>query len=571
MKVQYPIYINKKSPCYSKDHLGNNGCPAKNDIPRFLFLLSQARIDEAFYVLKETNPFSSGCGRFCDHPCETACNRAKFDEPVDIKALERFVADWGYGSGLKPIINSEPKNKLVSIIGSGPAGLSAAYFLSINGYKVIVYEKHDTPGGLLTGGIPAYRYPRDIFDSEINFIKNSGVEIKTGTNIDRDKFINLLEESDAVVVASGAQSSYKTGINGEFLEGIQDGIEFLNRVNFSEFGNVNVKSGEKIGVIGGGYTAFDVARCAVRLGGEPEIIYRRTVSEMTAHPGEVEEGIKEGVKFSFLRQPLSIEKTKKGLKLICQVMKLGPVDESGRSKPVPVKDRYEEYLFDRIIMAVGNKTDLSFVGDKFVNDFPRLNCSDISENLRNKVFICGDAAMGSTEPVGMVVRAVGSAQRTVKSIREFLGEIVDENTPEQIAFYKDINIKYFQKLGRMIEESIDFTEREGNFREIFSTTETEVAVSMAERCFYCGICIKCDWCYFYSDGSLCKIDKRWSRERDEHFYKFIKDKISSHSFKSVEACPRSALSVVDDFARYEQYIESQHKNYEDILKYPDGE
>lgn len=571
MAIQYPFYINKKSPCYSRDHLGNTGCPAGNDIPRFLFLLSQRRIDDAFYVLKDTNPFSGGCGRFCDHPCETSCNRAKFDEPVDIRALERFVADWGYKKGLKPIIKSEPKHKLVSIIGSGPSGLSAAYFLSVNGYKVVVYEKHNIPGGLLTEGIPSYRYPRDIFNSELEFIKNSGVEIKTGINIDRDKFINILEESDGVIVASGAHSSYKTGIDGEFLEGIQDGIEFLRAVNFSDSNSLNIKSGEKIGVIGGGYTAFDVARCSVRLGAEPEVIYRRTVSEMTAHPGEVEEAKKEGVKFSFLRQPLRIEKTKKGVRLICQIMKLGPVDESGRSKPVPVKDRYEEFDFDRIVMAVGNKPDLSFVGDRFVNEFPRLSCPDIPENLRGKIFVCGDAAMGSTEPVGMVVRAVGSAQKTVKSLMVYFGEEVHDNTPSQTAFYQDINTKYFQKKGRLIEDSVSFEERKGNFKEIVSTAEEEVAVFMADRCFYCGICIQCDWCYFYSDGSLCKIDKKWSPKKDEHFYYFVKDKISSHSFKSVEACPRSALSVSDDISKYEKYIDEQHKNYTDILKNSGGE
>lgn len=564
LKKLYPIYINKKSPCYSKDHFGNTGCPAKNDIPRFLYLLSQRRIDEAFYVLKETNPFSAGCGRFCDHPCETACNRAKFDEPVDIKALERFVADWGYSNNFKPKKKSSDKNKLVSIIGSGPAGLSAAYFLAINGFKVVVYEKHNVPGGLLVEGIPPYRYPRDIFEKELNFIKDSGVEIFVNQNVDKDKFFNIAEESDAVIVATGAQSPGEMGIEGEFLDNIYNGIEFLREINFGNHETLNIKPGESIGVIGGGYTAFDVARCSVRLNAKASIIYRRTINEMTAHPGEVEESKREGVDFHFLRQPIKIEKTSKGLKLICQVMKLGPVDESGRSKPVPVKDNFEEFIFDKIVVAVGDKPDLFFVGESFVNEFPRLNCPDLPQESRGKIFICGDASMGSGEPTGMVVRAVGSAQKTVKAVRKFLGDDIEDEENREIAFYNDINTKYFEKIGRMIEESITIEERKGNFDEIVKTADEEVAIYMAKRCFYCGICIQCDWCYFYSNNSLLKINEEWSREKDKHYYMYIKDNISHHSFKSVEACPRSALSIVGDENRYDKYISSQYIDLESI-------
>ncbi|MCB4205465.1 FAD-dependent oxidoreductase [Deferribacterales bacterium Es71-Z0220] len=561
MKRLYPIYINKKSPCYSKDHLGNSGCPAKNDIPRFLYLLSQERVGDAFYVLKETNPFSAGCGRFCDHPCETACNRAKFDEPVDIKALERFVADWGYENNLKPILKSDSKNKLISIIGSGPAGLSAGYFLAINGYKVVIYEKHSKPGGLLIEGIPAYRYPREIFEKELNFIREAGVEIILNQHIDKSKFVNIVEESDAVIVATGAQYPGKLNIDGEYLDNIYNGIEFLRLINFGESDKLNIQENEKIGVIGGGYTAFDVARCSVRLGALPSIIYRRTIGEMTAHPGEVEESKREGVQFYFLNQPIKIEKVREGLRLICQVMKLGPVDESGRSKPIPIKDKYNEFIFDKIVMAVGDKPDLSFVGDSFVNEFPRLNCPDLPEDLRDKVFICGDAAMGAATPTGMVVRAVGSAQKTVEAVRNFLGEELEKDTNREIAFYEDINTKYFQKTGRMIEENITFEERKRNFNEIVKTVDKDVAVLMAKRCFYCGICIQCDWCYFYSNNSLIKKFKEWSPEKDMVYYMYIKENISSHSFKSVEACPRSALSVISDESKFEKYILSQYVEY----------
>jgi NADPH-dependent glutamate synthase beta subunit-like oxidoreductase len=565
LKKLYPIYINKKSPCYSKDHLGNTGCPAENDIPRFLYLLSKRRIKEAFYVLKETNPFSAGCGRFCDHPCETACNRGKFDEPVDIKALERFVADYGYVNNLKPIKKSSDKNKTVSIIGSGPAGLSAAYFLSINGYKVVVYERHNIPGGLLVEGIPSYRYPRDVFKKELQFIIDSGVEILVNYNVDKDKFINILEESDAVIVATGAQLPNMLNIEGEFLDNIYDGIEFLRSINFDEYEKLNIKEGDKIGVIGGGYTAFDVARGSVRLGAKPTIIYRRTVQEMTAHPGEVAESKREGVEFHFLRQPVKIERSRDKLKLICQVMKLGPVDEGGRAKPVMVKDTYEEFLFDKIVLAVGDKPDLSFVGEKFINEYPRLNCPDLPVDIREKIFICGDASMGTNVLTGMVVRAVGSAQDAVKAVRRFLKDDVIEEENREIAYFKDINTKYFQKIGRVVEETLPFKKRERNFNEIVKTLPEDVAVLMAERCFFCGICIQCDWCYFYSDNSIIKKIEDWSTEKDRAYYMFLKENVSPHTYKSVEACPRSALSIVHDENRFEKYINDQFINYE-ILK-----
>ncbi|MCD8491321.1 MAG: FAD-dependent oxidoreductase [Geovibrio sp.] len=160
MKKLLPLYINRLSPCYSRDHLGNHGCYARNDIPRFLHLTALGRFDEAFYVLKETNPFSSGCGRFCDHPCETACNRTKYDQPVDIKALERFVSDAGYEK--RPETENDRRGeriKKIAIVGSGPAGLSSAYFLARCGYRVEVFEKHEVAGGLLTEGIPRLPLP----------------------------------------------------------------------------------------------------------------------------------------------------------------------------------------------------------------------------------------------------------------------------------------------------------------------------------------------------------------------------------------------------------------------------
>jgi NADPH-dependent glutamate synthase beta subunit-like oxidoreductase len=564
LKRLLPLYINRLSPCYSRDHLGNHGCHARNDIPRFLYLAENSRFEEAFYVLKETNPFSSGCGRFCDHPCETACNRTKFDQPVDIKALERFVSDKGYELGLKPIILDEDKGKQVAVVGSGPAGLSCAYFLARQGYKVDVYEKHEVAGGLLTEGIPAYRYPRDVFEKELAFIKAAGVNIHLNSNINKDSFRDLTQNYDAVIIATGAHKPAELNIEGEQLEGVENGIAFLKKINLGRAAELDIKKGERIGVIGGGYTAMDVVRCSVRLGAEAAMVYRRTAEEMTAHSGEVEETKREGATFNFLRSPMRIEKTAGGLKLVTQKMKLGPVDESGRSKPVAVYGETEEFIFDRIVLAIGDKPDLFFVGERFTVDFPRMICHDLPEDASAKVFITGDAAMGTTDSTGMVVRVVGLAQDTAKSVREFFGEKIPDEMPRKTAFYNTLNTKYFEKTGRLVEETIPFGERYGNFSEIVKTVSEDLAVLMAGRCFNCGICIQCDWCWHYSDGSIVKLEKDWTPKTDACYYEFLEDKICDATFKSVEACPRTALSIEPEGSNWDDIRESQYVSKEQL-------
>lgn len=564
MKRLLPIYVNKLSPCYSKDHHGNHGCYARNDIPRFLYLAKLGRFEEAFYVLKETNPFSSGCGRFCDHPCETACNRTKFGEAVDIKSLERFVSDWGYKNDCEPQILAPSNGKQVAVVGSGPSGLSAAYFLARTGYKVTVFEKNEKAGGLLTSGIPEYRYPREIFEKELSFIVKTGVEIKTGVNVNKNFFLNILQEYDAVIVATGAQKASELGIEGEYLNGVENGISFLSKINFGKLDELNIKKGEKIGVIGGGYTAMDVVRCSVRLGAEPTIVYRRTAEEMTAHRGEVEETTREGVQFQFLRSPMKIEKKEDKVVLKTQVMKLGPVDESGRSKPIPVIGGFEEYEFDRIILAIGDKPDLFFVGESFNVDYPRMICPDVPEDVRGKVFITGDASMGHNDSTGMVVRVVGLAQDTVKVVREHLGEKLESEPKRDTAFYKTLNTKYFEKEARLAEDTISFEEREGNFKEVVKGIDEDMAKLMAGRCFNCGICIQCDWCWHYSDGSIMKLNKEWTPEKDENFYEFLGENICEATYKSVEACPRSALSIIADGDSREELIDIQYVSVDEI-------
>ena len=285
---------------------------------------------------------------------------------------------------------------------------------------------------------------------------------------------------------------------------------------------------------------------------------------MTAHPGELKEAEKEGVQFKFLLQPIKIKRVNNKLHVIFQKMKLGPVDESGRAKPVPIKDRLEELICDRVILAIGDRPNLFFVGERFQLEFPRLLCPDLPQNLRNKIFLTGDASMGSVEGIGMVVRSIGLAQETSRAVRAYLGENVNNVNIKDIAYYGDLNTKYFDYLSRLIERTLPFENRKDNFEEIVETVEEELAVLMAERCFFCGICIQCDWCFHYSNGSIVKIDKTWGPNVDECFYLFLKDKLETATFKSVEACPRAALSVVREESIYKKYLDNQYKD-DDIV------
>lgn len=243
----------------------------------------------------------------------------------------------------------------------------------------------------------------------------------------------------------------------------------------------------------------------------------------------------------------------------------GPVDESGRAKPFAVPGLIEKTEYDRIVLAIGDRPDLYFVGESFTVDFPRMLCPDLPDDDAGRIFITGDAAYGNVENTGMVVRVVGLAQDTVKSVREYLGEDIETESKREIAFYSTLNTKYFEKTGRLIEDEAPVDEREGNFEEIVRTVGDDIAMLMSSRCFNCGICIQCDWCWFYSDGSLIKLNKEWTPQMDAHFYEFLEDKLGDATYKSVEACPRSALTVTKEGSKLDEFRKEQYISACEIL------
>ncbi len=344
----------KKSPC-------RQGCPIHNDIPEFIRLLREKKFEEAYWKDRETNTMPSVCGRVCPHEfqCEGACLRGKKGEPVAIGMLERFLTDW-------MVLNSKnmtrecapPNGKKIAIVGSGPAGISAAYYLAHRGFTCTIFEKLPIFGGMLTVGIPHYRLPRDIIGAELASLKSCGVEIVLGTTIGVDKTIPELKEEgfDAVFLGVGAHDSRKLGIDGEDgTAGVLHGVDYLRRVLSGE----TVDIGRKVVVVGGGNVAIDVARTALRTGSDKVfILYRRSKEEMPAAGIEIHHLEEEGVKIEMLAAPVKIHAEQGVLKKVeCIRMKLGEPDSSGRRRPVPEEGSNFFIEADAIIPAISQNVN----------------------------------------------------------------------------------------------------------------------------------------------------------------------------------------------------------------------
>ncbi|MFC1920027.1 FAD-dependent oxidoreductase, partial [Chloroflexota bacterium] len=330
-------------------------CPSGVNGQDFLYLIAQGKFDEALGEMRKAFPFAGVCGRVCTHPCETECERKKVDEPLSIRCLHRFVADYELKTGrakTTPIENT--REDKVAIIGSGPAGLACAYELVRRGYPVTVFEATPEAGGMLRYGIPEYRLPKKILDNELNYIKELGVGIKTNSQVENLK--SLFDQSyKAIFLATGAWVSQKMDIPDEDTKGVIHALDFLKQVNSGE----KVEVGKRVAVIGGGNAALDAARVAQRLGArEALLLYRRTRNEMPAISSEIDEAEREGVKFQFLATPVRVLVNDGRLVgLQCIRTELGEPDESGRQRPIPVKGSEFDIDTDNVVIAIGQRTD----------------------------------------------------------------------------------------------------------------------------------------------------------------------------------------------------------------------
>ncbi len=473
------------------DHTGDcvapcsKACPAGTDCQGYVGLIANGEYTEAVKLIKEKLPFPASIGRICPHPCEKQCRRQYVDEPISIAFLKSFVADMDLlGDTYIPEIEPDT-NKKVAIIGGGPAGLTSAYFLRKQGHSVTVFEQMPKMGGMLRYGIPEYRLPKAVLDKEIKLIEDMGVTLKNNVNIGKDiTFDKIKEDYDATLVAIGAWNSSKMRVQGEDLDGVWGGIDFLREV---ALGN-KPEIGKNIAVCGGGNTAMDACRVAVRLGAENVyVIYRRTKDEMPADPQEILESEEEGVIYKYLTNP--IEFTGENGKLngvILQKMELGEPDESGRRRPVAIEGETEEISLDSVIMAIGQYPNL--------NGFESLEATRkntiSADESRFTTSIDGVFAVGDATNKGadIAIAAIGEAQKASVVIDRYLnGETVGYKKPYFVERdSKSIDYSKFEKFPRAKMPHMTPADRKTNFKEVNFGFSEEMAKKEANRCLECG-------------------------------------------------------------------------------------
>jgi NADPH-dependent glutamate synthase beta subunit-like oxidoreductase/NAD-dependent dihydropyrimidine dehydrogenase PreA subunit len=544
-----PVFVDRVSPC-------NRKCPAGEDIAGTLYLAGLGQYEDAWRLIMRENPFPAIMGRVCYHTCEQSCNRAKHDEPVSIHTVERFLGDLALVEGFPVEPPPEARGGRVAVVGAGPAGLSAAYFLRRLGHNVTVFDAKDSPGGLMRYGIPAYRLPVGVLDGELERLREMGIVFETGRVLGQDlSWDGVRSAHEAVFLAVGAHGKTRLKLEGIELAGVFGALDFLESV--SEGGSPG--TGEKVAVIGGGNSAVDCARVCRRLGAEVSVFYRRTEAEMPAHAEEVAAAREEGVSFQFLCAPERIVGAGRVAGIRLSRMRLGEPDDSGRGRPEPTGETLESSCTS-VITAMGESPDMELLAGILGLEGGALEADEFGRTGLPGVFVGGDLA-----PVPRTVtHAVGSGKRAAAAIDAFLrkepphgdslgfrwgegGNIAlgstggaapffRRNPVPDVVGYEDLNPFYFDRRPSCTPRELESQERVKGFEEVVQGPAEQEALAEALRCFVCGACTSCGNCYiFCPDLSVRKDSSGFGYVVDLDYCKGCGI--------CVKECPRGAMTI----------------------------
>jgi NADH-quinone oxidoreductase subunit F len=466
-------------------------CPISQDVPSYIGYLAQGKFDDAVKVVLKENPLPLICGRVCDAPCEGKCVAGEWDDPIAIRSLKRFLADYEMTHDID--LELQPKHEReehIAIIGSGPGGLTCAYYLALEGYRVTIFESLSEPGGMLYWGIPEFRMPRDVLKYEIDRIRSLGVEIKTNTTIGKDiPLYKLQEDYAAVFIAAGAHKGLKMKIPNEDSGGVVDAVQFLRDYN----GTGEVSIGEKVIVVGGGNSAIDAARVAKRLGKDTSIYYRRTKTEMPAIESEVEEALVEGIDIQFLVTPVEVLSSNGSIEAVrCIRMKLGDMDESGRRRPVPIEGSEFDVDVDTLIYAISQEPDVSLLVSEDGLKVSRWSTIEVDpETLHTNVegiFAGGDVVSGPNTVTGAMAHGKLAAKMIDKYVR---GEKLEAEYEVTRAAARVEPVELTEEesttLKRPEMPAIPVSQRTASFKEVELGFGGADAVAEAKRCLRCDL------------------------------------------------------------------------------------
>ncbi|MGH9385666.1 MAG: FAD-dependent oxidoreductase [Vicinamibacterales bacterium] len=530
-----PVYHDKMPPC-------NNACGTNEKIQGYLDLVKRGKYLDAYALIKEDMPFPSVTGRVCYHPCEQACNRGKYDEAISIRAVERFLGDLGLALP-RDVVTAGPSNgKTVAVVGSGPAGHSAAYQLARLGYTVTIFEKSPRAGGLNRGGIPDWVLPQDVLDREIARLIEIGVTIKTNTEVGKDiSWDDLRKDYDGCILAVGLTEPNSIRSDGEDKDRVYYGLPFLREIGMGEWTGT---LGDRVAVIGGGNTAIDCAREAFRQGAQEVtmITVEGNTSEMPCVPEDLHDMLEEGVELLHGRAATAVIGNGR-----VEALQLHRARFTGAINASPIAiDREaaaERFAADSVIIAVGQHASLNWLPNEFRNKQGSIAVDEFGRLGDTNVFAAGDIVqMGSGQPL-MVVNAVGDGKRAAFNLDKVLrGEPLRSRTApiDVITDLSRMNMTYFPRFARAQQTLLEPMSRRRTQDEVIQGYSEEQAVEESNRCFSCGTCNACDNCYL-----VCPEPCIVRPERSNGLYKILVDYCKGCKV-CIEECPTGCLEGVPE-------------------------